>query len=151
MAIVAGMLVPCSSCGATNRVAPHHLADAGKCGRCKAALPPRAAPIEIDGPVAFDELIRGARVPVLVDFWAPWCGPCRMVAPELVKAAQALAGRALVVKVNTDQVPALAARYQITGIPAFKVFAGGRVSRERAGATTARELIHLVDSARAAA
>lgn len=145
------MVVKCPSCSARNRVPPRHLADAGTCGRCHHRLPPSAAPIEITDIASFDALIAEAQVPVLVDFWAPWCGPCKTVGPEVARAAHDLAGRAVVVKVDTDRLPALAGRYHITGIPAFKVFRGGVPVQERSGAVHARELIHWVEHARPAA
>jgi thioredoxin 2 len=134
------MLRTCSECKATNRIPARHLADTGKCGRCRAALPPHATPIEITSSAQFDEIIAGARVPVLVDFWAAWCGPCRMVAPEVKQAAQNLAGKALVLKVDTEALGDLAQRYQIQSIPNFVLFSGGRPLRQRAGATDHRQL-----------
>jgi thioredoxin 2 len=130
----------CTECKAINRVPVRHLADAGKCGRCHAVLPPSNAPIDVASGGEFDEIIGGARVPVLVDFWATWCGPCRMVAPEVKKAAHSLAGKALVVKVDTDTLGDVAQRYQVSSIPNFAVFQGGRLIRQRAGATDARQL-----------
>ena len=130
----------CSVCHAVNRIPVRHLADAGLCGKCRAALPPHGAPIDVTSGAQFDEIIAGARVPVLVDFWATWCGPCRAVAPEVKKAAGSLAGRAVVLKVDTDELDELARRYRVSSIPSFAVFHGGRLVRQRAGTVDARQL-----------
>ena len=123
-----------------NRIPVRHLADTGKCGKCHAALPPQASPIEVSSESQFDEIIGAARVPVLVDFWATWCGPCRSVAPEVKKVAHNLAGKAIVLKVDTDALGDLAERYQVQSIPNFAVFSGGRLVRQRAGAIDHRQL-----------
>jgi thioredoxin 2 len=108
------------------------------------------SPIEVSDVKTFDELVSGAHVPVLVDFWAPWCGPCRMVAPEVAALANHQSGRALIVKVNTEQLPALAARYRVHGIPNFAVFSGGRLLRQQAGAMREADLVRFLEGARAA-
>jgi thioredoxin 2 len=130
----------CSECKAVNRIPARHLADVGKCGTCRAALPPHASPIDVASESEFDEIVTASRVPVLVDFWATWCGPCRQVAPEVKKAASNLAGKALVLKVDTDALDGLAQRYQVQSIPNFAVFTGGRLVRQRAGAIDHRQL-----------
>ena len=90
---------PCGSCGTNNRVPAQHLADTGRCGVCKLPLPPTGKPIEVDAS-SFDEIVTGASVPVLVDFWASWCGPCRIAAPEVQQLAREMRGQALVLKVE---------------------------------------------------
>lgn len=144
------MLRTCRACSAVNRIPSARLAEAGRCGRCKEALGPSAEPIDIADAATFDRIIRESSVPVLVDFWAPWCGPCRMVAPEVTRAAADLAGRALVVKVDTERLPSLAARYHVQGIPNFVVLQRGAMVQQRAGAMRHGDLTRLIDGARAA-
>jgi thioredoxin 2 len=139
----------CSKCGQKNRIPPAHLHDRGRCGACKADIEPLAKPVGV-GVTEFDAIVSEARAPVLVDFWAAWCGPCRMVAPEVERLAEVMAGKAIVLKVDTEKHPELAARYQVRGIPNFIVLSGGKLVFQQAGAVDHRRMMGWLEDARAA-
>jgi thioredoxin 2 len=133
-----GVILACAGCGRKNRV-PFGAKEA-RCGGCKAVLAAPGEPVEIPSTAAFDALVGGSRLPVIVDFWAPWCGPCRAVAPELQRVAASNAGRYVVIKVNTDALPDLGERYAIRSIPTMAVFNGGREIGRTAGARPAADI-----------
>src|SRR6202158_5128843 len=122
----------CSNCGQKNRVLAKYLASTGRCEKCKSPLPPVAEPFVVDDAL-FDEVVQNAPVPVLVDFCVEWCGPCRAAAPEVARTAADMAGKAVVLKVDTEKYPQLAGRFNVRGIPNFVVFSGGRVVMQQAG------------------
>jgi thioredoxin 2 len=140
------MVTTCRSCGQKNRVKAANLVSKVRCGRCKTDIAPVHEPIEADTET-FDEVLQGATVPVLVDFWAAWCGPCQMAAPEVKKVASSMAGRALVMKVNTDRYPDVAARYHVRGIPNFVVLKNGQSVFQRAGVVGQAELERWLEQA----
>ena len=139
-----GVILPCRTCGTRNRIP---FAREARCGKCGASLPPPAEPLEVPSEAAFTALIRDSRLPVVVDFWAPWCGPCRVVAPEIARVAATHAGRWVVAKVNTEALPELGARLGIQSIPTMVVFAGGREVSRTLGAQPASTIENFVTGA----
>jgi len=142
-----GVLVTCAQCGQKNRVAFDKLGHTARCGQCHQDIQPGAAPLEVVTSADFDRLVADSAVPVVVDYWAPWCGPCRMVAPELEKVAKRSAGRFLVVKVNTDALSDLGERYRIRSIPTMAVFSHGREVTRTAGARPAADIEAFIGAA----
>lgn len=145
-----GVILTCPQCGRANRVRYDALDKTTRCGQCKTELQPPQAPIEAGDSAAFDAAAAGSVLPLVVDFWAPWCGPCRMVAPELERVARAMAGRYLVVKVNTDVLADLGQRFRIMSIPTMTVVYRGREIARTSGARPAADIQAFIEQAVAA-
>ncbi|MDY6830467.1 MAG: thioredoxin [Thermodesulfobacteriota bacterium] len=130
------VIVPCSRCGAKNRVRTDPAGKTPVCGKCRAPLVEGKAP-SVPIPVfdrTFQDEVLASAVPVLVDFWAPWCGPCKMVGPMLERLAAKYAGRVKIAKLNVDENPATASRYGVSSIPSLLFFKQGRVVQTLVGA-----------------
>ena len=140
-----GVIVPCRQCGQHNRLAYERVNQSPRCAKCSTPLPAPSDPIAIDSDESFHALTTRAALPVLVDFWAEWCGPCKMVAPEVAKVATLGAGRWLVAKLNTEEVPGPAQQFRVTSIPLFVLFHGGREIARQAGAMPAATLRQFVE------
>lgn len=132
----------CATCGQMNRVPLAKLSANPKCGTCGEALADGRVR-ELDA-TAHDRAVKGDEVPLLVDYWAPWCGPCRMMAPEFAKAAQSLGHHARLMKLNTETNPAIASRARIQGIPALVLYYKGREIARLAGARPAAQIAEFV-------
>lgn len=142
MPVAEALKLTCAACGQGNRVPAARLGDAPKCGVCGAVL--------VDGAVhdldeaIHDKVTRGDGLPVLVDYWAPWCGPCRMMVPEFAKAARSLATEARLMKLNTEDHPRVSSRAGIRGIPALILYRNGREIARLAGARPAADIVAFV-------
>jgi thioredoxin 2 len=136
----------CSHCGQKNRIPAKYLTSTGRCGACKSPLLPIAEPLAVDDEL-FDEVVENASVPILVDFWAEWCRPCRAAAPEVARTAADMAGKAVVLKVDTEKYPQLAGRFNVRGIPNFAVLSGGRVVMQQAGLVNHEQMEQWLRSA----
>ena len=133
--------IACAHCGATNRLPADRLGDDPNCGRCHQPLL-TGAPIALDDR-SFDAFVQKSSLPVLVDFWAPWCGPCRQMAPQFDAAARQLKGRALLVKVNSDDSPQTSTKFGIRSIPTLVRLQGGVEQRRQSGALPAAQIVAL--------
>jgi len=137
-------IVVCPFCQAANRMPTARLTDAPKCGRCKARLF-SGHPVELSDQT-FDRHLQRSDLPLVVDFWAPWCGPCKMMAPFFEQAAAELEPRVRFAKVNTDQSPILAQRYGISSIPTTAVFKQGREVARQPGAMNLPQLRRFIEA-----
>ena len=135
------LMIGCPHCGATNRVPAERAGESPNCGKCGQPLL-AGHPLELDDQ-SFDAVVARSPVPVLVDFWAPWCGPCRAMAPAFEQASRQLQGRALLVKVNSDDSPELSQRYGIRSIPTLVRLQQGRETGRQSGAVPASAIVAL--------
>lgn len=134
--------VVCPHCHTTNRIAAAQLEQVADCGKCHQSLF-TGAPVELDE-AAFARHVQRSDLPLLVDFWAPWCGPCRMMAPHFAAAARDLEPRVRLLKVNTEEAPTLSAQLQIRSIPTLALFVGGREVARQPGAMGSADIVRWV-------
>jgi thioredoxin 2 len=138
------MHIACPRCTATNRVPDERLKDDPVCGKCGQPLLP-GEPVELTE-ANFDAVVGKTELPVVVDFWAAWCGPCRMMAPHFAQAARQLKGEALFAKVDSDASPGLSSRFAVRSIPTIVRLRGGREDKRMSGALQAAQIVGWVGS-----
>ncbi len=136
--------IVCPHCNATNRIPAERLSDKPKCGKCHQPLFD-GHPVELTGET-FSKMIARTDIPVVVDFWAPWCGPCKMMAPAFQQAAQQLQPNVRLAKVNTEDHQMIGARYQIRSIPTMVIFKNGQEIARQSGAMSASDIVRWVRS-----
>jgi thioredoxin 2 len=139
-----GVIVPCAACGAANRLPFAALDKRTRCAKCKSLLAPPGVPVEAPSDAAFAAAAAQSAIPLVVDFWAAWCGPCRMVAPEIEKVASAHAGQWLVVKVDTDALTGSAAAFRIQSLPTIAAIHRGQELGRVAGVRPAADIERFV-------
>jgi thioredoxin 2 len=133
------MIVECAQCGQANRIPANKLNSGPRCGKCKATFEGEA--IRVSSTNDFDELVAGSPLPIVVDFWADWCGPCKAIAPELERLAKERSGSIVIAKVDTEALPDLAERYRIRSIPTMLLFSSGREAKRITGAMPANQIV----------
>ena len=133
------MLIVCSACHATNRVPPERAAEDPVCGKCASPLLP-GEPIVLDDR-SFERVVSKTEMPIVVDFWASWCGPCSMMEPHYRKAAERLKGHVVLAKVNSDENPQTAGRYAIRSLPTLVMLRGGREIKRQPGAVQTAQIV----------
>ena len=136
------MLIVCPHCATLNRVPEERVQDNPVCGQCGKELL-TGQPVELTD-ATFDRFVGKSELPVLVDFWAPWCGPCKMMAPQFAQAAAQLKGRAVLVKVDTDDNPQVSVRNRIRSIPTLALYRGGQEVKRQSGVMPTQELMRWV-------